>query len=139
MGFRDFLETIALVSVITCTVLYTIIFILCFREYFKIKRLVFILLMIECIGFIYDGLIMLIGSKLSDSALKSTNIIRQILHGILIPILIPFTGYALQFRRDKLYKNWVITIICIIIGLASAIATKMEILEEFGKLKDVES
>ena len=76
MGFRDFLETIALVSVITCTVLYTIIFILCIREYFKIKRLVFILLMIECIGFIYDGLIMLIGTKFSDSALKSTNIIR---------------------------------------------------------------
>ena len=135
MGFRGFLESIALGSVITCTVLYAIIFILCIREYFKLKRLVFILLMIECLGFIYDGLIMLIGKKLSDNALKSTNVIRYVLHGILVPILIAFTGYALQFRRDKLYTNWVITIVCIILGLAAAFATKMEIEEEFGNLK----
>ena len=43
--------------------------------------------MIECIGFIYDGLIMLIGKKLSDNALKGTNILRYVLHGILVPIL----------------------------------------------------
>ena len=135
MNFRAFLESIALGSVIACTVLYAIIFILCIREYFKIRRLVFILLMIECVGLLYDSLIMLIGKNLSDNALKITNIFRYVLHAILVPILIAFTGYALQFRRDKLYTNWVITIICIIIGLAAAIATKMEIEEEFGKLK----
>ena len=135
MGFRDFLETIAFGSVIVSTVLYTLIFGLSIREYLKMKRLVFILLMIECIGFIYDSLIMLIGTKLSDSALKGTNIIRYILHGILVPLLIALTGYALQFRKDKLYTNWLITIVFIILGLAAAIATKMDIGEEFGKIK----
>lgn len=135
MGFRDFFETIAFGSVIVCTILYVLIFALSIREYFKIKRLVFILLMIECIGFIYDGLIMLIGTKLSDDTLKGTNIVRYILHGILVPILISFTGYALQFRRDKLYVNWVITIICIILGLAAGFCTKMKVEDDFGNLK----
>ena len=135
MGFRDFFEKIAFGSVITCTILYALVFGLSIREYFKMKRLVFILLMIECVGFIYDSLIMLIGKELSDDSLKGTNIIRYILHGILVPILIAFTGYALQFRRDKLYFNWVITIICIILGLAAAICTKMSIEDEFGKIK----
>ena len=135
MGFRDFFETIAFGSVIVCLILYILILALSIREYFKIKRLVFILLIMECIGFIYDGLILLIGTKLSDDALKGTNIVRYILHGILVPILIAFTGYALQFRRDKLYVNWVITIICIILGLAAGICTKMKVEDEFGKLK----
>ena len=135
MGFRDFFETIAFGSVIVCLILYILILALSIREYFKIKRLVFILLMIECIGFIYDGLIMLIGTKLSDDTLKGTNIVRYILHGILVPILIAFTGYALQFRRDKLYVNWVITIICIILGLAAGFCTKMKVEDDFGNLK----
>ena len=135
MGFRSFFESIALGSVIVCTILYALILGLSIWEYLKMKRLVFILLMIECVGFIYDGLIMLIGKKLSDSALKGTNIIRYILHGILVPTLIAFTGYALQFRRDKLYINWVITVICAILGVAAAASTKMKIEEEFGNIK----
>ena len=134
MGFRDFFEKIAFGSLIASAVLYALIFVLSLREYFKMKRLVFILLMIECIGFIYDSLIMLIGKELSEESLKGTNIVRYILHGILVPILIAFTGYALQFRRDKLYINWIITIVCIILGLAAAICTKMSIEEEFGKI-----
>ena len=135
MGFREFFEKIAFGSVIVATVVYALIFGLSIREYFKMKRLVFILLMIECVGFIYDSIIMLIGKELSDDSLKGTNIVRYILHGILVPILIAFTGYALQFRRDKLYINWVVTIICIILGLAAAISTKMSMEDEFGKLK----
>ena len=135
MGFREFFEKIAFGSVIVATVVYALIFGLSIREYFKMKRLVFILLMIECVGFIYDSIIMLIGKELSDDSLKGTNIVRYILHGILVPTLIAFTGYALQFRRDKLYINWVVTIICIILGLAAAICTKMSMEDEFGKLK----
>ena len=135
MSFRSFLESIALGSIIVCTVLYALIFVLSIREYLKMKRLVFILLMIECIGFIYDGIIMMAGKKMSKSTLKGTNIFRYILHGILVPCLIAFTGYALKFRRDKLYINWVVTIICIILGLLAAISTKMKIEEEFGKIK----
>lgn len=134
MGFRDFFEAICLPSIIICTVLYVVIFILSIREYLKIKRLVFILLLIQCVGFVYDGLIMLIGYSMSDSVLKGFNIVRYILHGILVPILIAFTGYALQFRRDKLYINWVITIIFIILGVAAAACTKLEI-QEFGNIK----
>ena len=126
MGFRSFFESIALGSVIVCTILYSLVLGLSIWQYLKMKRLVFILLMIECVGFIYDGLIMLIGKKLSDSALKGTNIIRYILHGILVPTLIAFTGYALQFRRDKLYINWVITVICAILGVAAACFYKNE-------------
>ena len=135
MGFREFFQKIAFGSVIVATVIYALIFGLSIREYFKMKRLVFILLMIECVGFIYDSIIMLIGKELTDDSLKGTNIVRYILHGILVPILIAFTGYALQFRRDKLYINWVVTIICIILGLAAAICTKMSMEDEFGKLK----
>ena len=135
MGFREFFETIAMGSIIACTVLYALIFALSIREYLKMKRLVFILLMIECLGFIYDGIIMLIGKELSEDTLKGTNIVRYILHGILVPILIIFTGYALQFRRDKLYINWVVSIIFMILGLVAAVCKKMSIEEEFGKIK----
>ena len=134
MGFREFFESIALPSIIVCTILYVVIFILSIREYLKLKRLVFILLLIQCVGFVYDGLIMLIGYSMSDNVLKGFNIVRYILHGIMVPILIAFTGYALQFRRDKLYVNWVITIIFIILGVAAAACTKMEI-QEFGNIK----
>ena len=95
MGFREFFEKIAFGSVIVATVIYALIFGLSIREYFKMKRLVFILLMIECVGFIYDSIIMLIGKELSDDSLKGTNIVRYILHGILVQILLAFTGYAL--------------------------------------------
>jgi len=134
MGFREFFESIALPSIIVCTILYVVIFILSIREYLKLKRLVFILLLIQCVGFVYDGLIMLIGYSMSDNVLKGFNIVRYILHGIMVPILIAFTGYALQFRRDKLYINWVITIIFIILGVAAAACTKLEI-QEFGNIK----
>ena len=135
MSFRSFFDSIALGSIIVCTVLYALIFALSIREYLKMKRLVFILLMIECIGFIYDGIIMVSGKKMSDNILKGTNILRYILHGILVPTLIAFTGYALQFRRDKLYINWVVTLICMILGLLAAASTKMQIEKEFGKIK----
>ena len=135
MGFRDFFESIALGSIIVCLVLYVIILILSFREYFKLRRLVFILLIIECLGFIYDGLIMLIGTKMSNNVLKGTNIVRYILHGILVPILITFTGYALQFRRDKLYINWVVTVFCICLLTMTQFAWRMKIEKEFGKIK----
>ena len=135
MSFRSFFDSIALGSIIVCTVLYALIFVLSIREYLKLKRLVFILLMIECIGFIYDGIIMVSGKKMSDNILKGTNILRYILHGILVPTLIAFTGYALQFRRDKLYINWVVTLICMILGLLAAASTKMKIEKEFGKIK----
>ena len=134
MGFREFFEAIALPSIIICTVLYVLIFILSLREYFKLKRLVFILLLIQCVGFVYDGLIMLLGFSMSDNVLKGFNIVRYILHGMLVPILIAFTGYALEFRRDKLYINWVVAIIFIILGVAAGGCTKLEI-EEFGKIK----
>jgi hypothetical protein len=134
MNFREFIETICFGSIIASLVLYAIIFVLSVLEYLKLKRLVFILLLMECVGFIYDGLIITLGKVMSDDVLKGTNIVRYIMHGILVPFLIAFTGYALRFRRDKLYINWVITLICIIIGLLAAIFSKMKI-EDLANVK----
>ena len=134
MTFREFMESICFGSIIASLVVYAIIFVLSVLEYLKLKRLVFILLLVDCVGFIYDGLILVLGRVMSDDALKGTNIVRYFLHGILVPILIAFTGYALRFRRDKLYINWVITLLCIILGLLAAIFSKMKI-EDLANVK----
>jgi hypothetical protein len=133
MSFHDFIESISLGTIIVSLVLYAIIFQLSLLEYLKLKRVEFILLLLDCLGFIYDGLILTLGALMSEGILYGTNFLRYILHAILVPILIVFTGYALELTKIKLFINLAITLLFMILGLLAAINIKLKI-EEFGNI-----
>lgn len=77
-------------------------------------------------GLILDAVIIGLGAFLPESVLAAISPVRFVAHGILIPLLFPICGYALNLKKPVMIGVWVFTILLMIAGAAEGIATVLE-------------
>lgn len=77
------------------------------------------------LGLILDAAIIGLGSVLPSDVLQAISPARFIAHGLLIPLLFPICGYALNFKKVPMTVVWIVTILIMAAGVAQAIATKL--------------
>ena len=117
-------------TIIIGIIIYIFISKLSISRYFETKEKILILFVVQIFGLIYDGLIILLGFSMSEGVLMFFNQLRFIFHGILVPLLILFSGYALDLKNISFYINLFINIILSIIGLILGAIAKLKIVED---------
>jgi len=117
-------------SIIIGIIIYSIISKLTISYYLNTKDIILIFFLIEIFGLIYDGAIILLGFLMSGGILLFFNRLRFILHGILVPLLILFSAYALKSTGRVFYVQLIILIILSIIGMIAGIIAKLKIVED---------
>ncbi|MDO4836324.1 MAG: hypothetical protein Q4B07_07745 [Clostridia bacterium] len=75
------------------------------------------------LGLILDAAIIGLGSILTPEALETVSPVRFIAHGLLIPLLFPICGYALNFRKPLMFFVWTFTLALMIAGVLQAVKT----------------
>lgn len=75
------------------------------------------------LGLILDAAIIGLGSFLTPEALQTVSPVRFIAHGLLIPLLFPIMGYALNFKRFPMFIVWSFTLALMIAGVLQAVKT----------------
>jgi len=87
-------------------------------------------------GLAIDAFIQALGSVIGfGSFLQGLSQIRYILHGVLIPLLLPISFYFITSSKKILSVVWVITGILIILGIVMGLSTKTEPAEFAGILR----
>ena len=93
--------------------------VLLFGRYAKSKNIIFLLSGLICVGLTYDGLILALGSAMTESALLlGLSRMRYVLHGGLIPMIFAICAYALDFKGFWKVFAWGLTGILIALGVA---------------------
>ena len=64
---------------------------------------------------------------MSDNVLRFFNRLRFIFHGLLVPLINIFCGYALDIKEIKFYIILIITIVLSIVGVIVGIIAKLEV------------
>ncbi|MBQ2201493.1 MAG: hypothetical protein II412_02880 [Clostridia bacterium] len=77
------------------------------------------------LGLILDAAIIGLGSVLSPETLSAISPVRFIAHGLLIPLLFPICGYALNLKKPVMTVLWIVTALIMAAGVAQALATKL--------------
>ena len=77
------------------------------------------------LGLILDAAIIGLGSVMPPETLQAISPARFIAHGLLIPLLFPICGYALNLKKPVMTVVWIVTALIMIAGVAQAIATKL--------------
>jgi len=117
-------------SIIIGIIIYSIISKLTISYYLNNKDIILIFFLIEIFGLIYDGAIILLGFLMSGGILLFFNRLRFILHGILVPLLILFSAYALKSTGRVFSVQLIILIILSIIGMIAGIIAKLKLVED---------
>ena len=117
-------------SIIIGIIIYSIISKLTISYYLNTKDIILIFFLIEIFGLIYDGAIILLGFLMSGGILLFFNRLRFILHGILVPLLILFSAYALKSTGRAFSAQLIILIILSIIGMIAGIIAKLKLVED---------
>ena len=77
------------------------------------------------LGLILDAAIIGLGSVLSPETLSAISPVRFIAHGLLIPLLFPICGYALNLKKPVMTVVWIVTALIMAAGVAQALAPKL--------------
>ena len=77
------------------------------------------------LGLIVDAAIIGLGAILTPEALQKISPIRFVAHGLLIPLLFPICGYALNFRKPLMFIVWTFTVGLMIAGVLQALKTEL--------------
>lgn len=77
------------------------------------------------LGLILDAAIIAIGSILTPEALKTVSPIRFVAHGLLIPLIFPICGYALNFKKPLMFIVWAFTLGLMVAGVLQALKTDL--------------
>ncbi len=77
------------------------------------------------LGLILDAAIIGLGFVLTPETLAAVSPVRFIAHGLLIPLLFPICGYALNLKKPVMIGVWIFTALLMAAGVAQALATKL--------------
>ena len=77
------------------------------------------------LGLILDAAIIGLGSLLTPEALQTVSPVRFIAHGLLIPLLFPIMGYALNFKKFMMFIVWSFTLVLMVLGVLQAVKTPL--------------
>ncbi|MCR5154744.1 MAG: hypothetical protein K6B75_07860 [Lachnospiraceae bacterium] len=119
---------IAVVELLTGILLLTLLK----NKGFKQMRLLMALL---CFGLFYDAFIIAIGNFLPLEPLKFLSRFRFVASGLLIPTLFTTSAYSVSFKGKKLKAAGIITVVLMIMGLAYAFVTDLEVENAAGLVR----
>ncbi len=122
---RDFLMQICPVAIWCIVAGEAVIAALLFVYEAKKKSRIALLSGVLTLGLVLDAAIIGLGSSLSAEALAAISPARFIAHGLLIPLLFPICGYALNLKRPLMTIVWMFTVLVMAAGFAQALATKL--------------
>ncbi len=122
---RDFLMQICPVAIWCIVAGEAVIAALLFVYEAKKKSRIALLSGVLTLGLVLDAAIIGLGSSLSAETLAAISPARFIAHGILIPLLFPICGYALNLKRPVMTIVWMFTVLVMAAGFAQALATKL--------------
>ncbi|MCQ2753025.1 MAG: hypothetical protein MJ206_02080 [Bacilli bacterium] len=106
----------------------------CFALY-KSRKLINVLFFIECIGLSIDAFIQVLGVYIGVSqGLLALSYLRFVLHGILVPLLIPI-AYLLSGSKWNKIIIYAITGVVMVFGIIMAALVKLEPVDTAGILR----
>lgn len=85
------------------------------------------------LGLFYDALILALGAFLGDSSLlKTLSLPRYMLHGALIPLLLPLCAKALDAKKPVLRLVGIVTAVLMLLGLVAGSKMKLKAVKAAG-------
>lgn len=134
---RNILISICPIAIWCIVILEAVIAYLLFRQWQKKKQMIALLSFLVTIGLIIDALLIGLGSVLSEGLLALLSPIRFIAHGLLIPLLFPVCGYALNLKESLMRIVWIVTGLLMAAGAAEGACTVLELKEMAGIVRYV--
>ena len=134
---RNILMSICPIAIWCIVILEAVIAYLLFRQWQKKKQMIALLSFLVTIGLIIDALIIGLGSALNGDLLAAISPIRFIAHGLLIPLLFPVCGYALNLKESIMRIIWIVTGLLMAAGAAEGACTVLELKEMAGVVRYV--
>ena len=134
---RNILMSICPIAIWCIVILEAVIAYLLFRQWQKKKQMIALLSFLVTIGLIIDALLIGLGSVLSEGLLALLSPIRFIAHGLLIPLLFPVCGYALNLKESLMRIVWIVTGLLMAAGAAEGACTVLELKEMAGVVRYV--
>ncbi len=123
---RDLLLNICPTAIWTIIICESIIAVLLLRQWKKNKQTLALLTFFVSAGLILDAVIIGLGSVVQQEVLRTISPARFIAHGVLIPLLFPICGYALDLKKPVMRVVWILTALLMSAGAAQAFSTVLE-------------
>ncbi len=112
-----------------------LIAVLLFKQWKKNQQMTALLSFLVTLGLILDAAVIGMGSFMNEGILKAISPVRFIAHGILIPLLFPICGYALELKKLVMNAVWIVTGILMAAGAAEGACTVLELKEIAGVIR----
>ena len=129
---RNFLMNICPTAIWCIVAAEAVIAVLLLALWNKKKQPIALLSFLVTLGLILDAAIIGLGSCLSEGVLKAISPVRFIAHGLLIPLLFPLCGYALNLKKPVMVVLWIFTGLLMVAGAAEGACTVLELREIAG-------
>lgn len=126
---RDILMKICVPGIWAIVVLEIIFLVLLIKEYKKYKKPIILCIWLITLGLIVDAIVIGLGAVLPNDILLILSRIRFVAHGVLIPLIFPICGYALNAKQKLMNVIWAITVIMMIAGVAEGFAIDLQMSE----------
>lgn len=98
-------------------------------------RPIALLAFLVTLGLILDAAVIGLGAWLPGETLRAVSPVRFIAHGLLIPLLFPICGYALELKKPAMGVLWVLTGLLMAAGAAEGACTVLELREIAGVIR----
>ena len=115
-----------------------IVFMLLISKYKDKHKPMLLCMALITLGLIVDAMVITTGVILGDS-LEPLSRLRFVAHGVLIPLILPICGYALNAKKGLMKVIWGITAVIMIAGAAEGFATVFEMASIAGIIRLVSS
>ena len=115
-----------------------IIFISLFNKYKSKKKPMILCMALITLGLIIDALVIVNGIILGQY-LEPLSRLRFVAHGVLIPLILPICGYALNAKNGLMKVIWGMTLVIMAAGAAEGFATVFEMAQIAGVTRLVSS
>ncbi|MBR0416720.1 MAG: hypothetical protein IJI56_02810 [Firmicutes bacterium] len=115
-----------------------LILLLLYRKYEDKKKTMILCMALITLGLVVDALVISNGIILG-SYMELLTRIRFVAHGVLIPLILPICGYALNAREGFMRFLWILTLLVMAAGAAEGFATKFELVRIAGVTRMVAS
>lgn len=124
------------ILVIVMAVAQLVIFFSLLKKYLYSRKHVCLYMMFLALALFYEAAAVGIGRFLgTDTLLEILNRIRYILHGLMMPLLLPVCAYAAEMKDSGKRVIWIVMLICIIAGTVAGRFTRLEPVTAAGTLR----
>ena len=124
---RNFLLNYGSILVIVITVIVVIKTYLLIARYIRNRQISDLLLALLSLGLCYDAIVLTIGIFLAPDRIEGLSRLRYILHGALIPLILPISLKTCGLGKKPMIAVYVITALLSIAGIVEGFVTELEV------------